>query len=118
MIAEPSDDEAVVTSVCTASDPASSVALVRLRVAYVHTSDAVIPPPLVSVRVPYAQISATRVPKVVRERDVDDHTAVGMVEARDDEAVRIAEVVLALMTAASELDAVPTTDEVLALIAV
>ena len=82
-----------------------------------------------SVRVPYAQISATSVPNVVREREVDDHTAVGMVEARDDEAVSIAELVLALMTEARddeavviaearEDDAVPTTDEVLALIAV
>ncbi len=61
---------------------------VRLRVAYVHTSDADIPVLPVSVRVPFVQTSATRLPKVVNERLDEDQTASGMVAYKDEDAVR------------------------------
>ena len=51
----------------------------------------------VSVRVPLAHTSAARVPNVVSERDADDQTLSGIVEARDVEAVNTVALVLELM---------------------
>jgi hypothetical protein len=81
------EDVAVATLAAVAKDPVSSVASESLRVAYDHTSAAVILPPEVSVRVPFAQTSAARLPNVVSDRDVADHTAVGNVLASDVDAV-------------------------------
>jgi hypothetical protein len=69
--------EAAVMSAAVAREPEVSVASVRLRVAKVHTSEAVREPPPVSVLVPLAQTSETRVPNVVRDRVGDTHTAAG-----------------------------------------
>ena len=90
VIAEPRDEVAVVRFTSVASDPVSRFASERRRVANVQTSFAV-RLVLVRVRVPLSQISATRVPNVVKERVGDAQTAVGIVEARDVEAVRISD---------------------------
>lgn len=81
------------------------VALVRFRVAYVHTSDAVSepPPPDVSVRVPFVQTSAARLPNVVKEREALIHTAVGIVERRDVEAVSTVAFVFELIVETAEV---------------
>ena len=82
------------------------------------------------VRVPFAHTSDAKVPKVVKLRDADDQTLVGIVAAKEVDAVRtrlsvlalmvlIAEVnwlfVLALMTVAKEVEAVRIALLVLAL---
>ena len=63
------------------------VASVRLRVPYVHTSEAE-SALAVSVLVPFVQTSAARVPKFVRDLEVFAQTAVGMVARSDVDAVR------------------------------
>ena len=83
------------------SDPTSRVASESLRVAYAQTSAAVIAVE-VSVRVPFVHTSAANVPNVVSERLVAAQTAVGMVEAREVEAVKILALVL-LFTSATIL---------------
>ena len=103
----PSDDEAIsvwaltavvpeVTFAAVAREPAVNVASVKLRVPYVHTSEAVIAT-LVRERVLFAHTSAASVPKLVRERDPLAQTAVGMVAASEVEAVRTVESVWELM---------------------
>lgn len=67
MIADPSELVAVSTSERVASEPDDSPAPVRVRVPFVHTSEARVPKP-VSVRVPLAQTSAASEPNVVSER--------------------------------------------------
>ena len=83
------EEDAVVRFAAVASEPVSSVESESLRVAYDQTSAAVILPPEVSVRVPLAQTSETSVPNVVSDRVPELQTAVGMVAARDDEAVKM-----------------------------
>jgi hypothetical protein len=80
VIAAASEVEAVVTSLVRASDPEVRVLSVRFRVAKVQTSDAVMPPPDVRVRVPLVHTSAAKVPKVVRERVGVAQIAPGSVE--------------------------------------
>ena len=95
------DDDALLTSDCRAKDPTSSVPSDSRRVAYVHTSDAVIEPE-VRVRVPFVQTSAASVPNVVRDLEAEDHTASGMDEARDVEAVSTVAFVLLLIVVIAE----------------
>ena len=76
-MAAPSDDVAVVTSDKVASDPEVRPAPVR-------------------VRVPFVQTSATKVPKDDRVRPEADQIAVGRVAKSDDEAVKMALLVLVL----------------------
>jgi hypothetical protein len=85
-----------------ASEPVSSVPSERRRVAYVQTSEAVREEPLVNVLVPFVHTSAAKVPKVVREREVADQTAVGIVEASEVEAVRTVALVLLLIVVIAE----------------
>ena len=103
----PSDDEALlvfafteetalVTSDAVASEPEVSEESVRFRVAYDQTSAAA-SVPAVRVRVALPQMSDTKVPKVVSERVPFAHTAVGIVEASDVEAVRTVALVLLLI---------------------
>ncbi len=89
---ELTEETAPVTSAWRASVPESSVPSESRRVLYDQTSEAVMPP-LVRVRVPFVQTSAASVPKVVRERELFAQTAVGMVEAREVEAVRTSDCV-------------------------
>ena len=118
-IAAAKEVEAVVTSDCTASDPAERPAPVKVRVPYVQTSDAVrveptvLPPKtsclpavpaVMKVEVATFQTSAANVPKVVRERAVVDQTAVGMVAKRDEEAVKTVELVLLLIVVIAEVN--------------
>ncbi len=92
------DEEAVTTSLCSASAPESNVVSDKRRVAYVQTSAAVrVPPPLVKVRVPLDQMSDTSVPNVVRERDALFQTPVGMVASNDVDAVKTVALVFELM---------------------
>jgi hypothetical protein len=104
---DPSDDDALlvfelieetalVTSDAVASEPESRDAPVRVRVAYVQTSDAA-SVPAVSVRVALDQISETNEPKVVSDRVPFAHTAVGIVEASEVEAVRTVALVFELI---------------------
>ena len=79
VIADASEVEAVVTSDVRANDPEVRVLSVRLRVAKVQTSDAVIEPD-VRVRVPLVQTSDAKVPKVVRLRVGLAQNAPGSVE--------------------------------------
>ncbi len=79
-----------VTSDWRASVPESSVPSERRRVAYDQTSEAVMEPE-VSVRVPFVQTSAAKVPKVVKLRALLAQTPVGMVDAREVEAERTSE---------------------------
>ena len=117
---------AVETFAAVAKEPEVNDASVRLRVLYVHTSEAVrVEPREVRVRVVFPHTSATSVPNVVRERDPDDHTAVGIVEARLVEAVRTVVFVLVLIVltavaieAFNDDDALPTMVLVFELIAV
>ena len=81
-------DVSDVTFAAVAKEPEVNDASVRLRVLYVHTSEAVRPPVVVSERVLFVHTSAANVPKLVSERVPTAHTAVGMVEAREVEAVR------------------------------
>ncbi len=112
--------EAVVRSAKVPREPEVKVASVRLRVAYVQTSEALIPPDEVRVRVPFVHTSAARVPNVVRDLEAEDQTEVGIVARSDVEAVRtvalvfeliveiaedICELVFALMFEASEVEA-------------
>jgi len=108
------EDTAEVTSDWTANEPEESEASVRSRVAYDQTWAAVRVEPEVRVRVPFVQTSEARVPKVVRDRAVDDQTLRGMVEAKDVEAVRTVASVWELM----EVTAPETAVLVLALTAV
>ena len=55
--------------------------------AYVQTSEAVMPAAEVSVRVPFVHTSAASEPKVVRDRVADDQTASGIDAANEVEAV-------------------------------
>ena len=95
------DEEAVVISDCRAREPESSVASDSLRVANDHTSDAVIPdavlvdrwrpiePGVVRVDVATFHTAAVRVPKSFNDLVPENaHTAVGIVEPSDVEAVR------------------------------
>lgn len=92
-----------VTFAAVASEPVSSVASERRRVAYDQTSDAVAPPlPEVSVRVPFAQTSAAREPKVVKLRVPLDHTPVGIVDANDEDAAKTVASVLELIVEIAE----------------
>jgi hypothetical protein len=107
--------DAELTSDLSANDPADRVASVRFRVPYVHTSDAVIPAALVSVRVLFNHTSAASEPKVVSDRAPDDQTASGIVAARLVEAFNTVEFVFELivvtafeMLAESEVDALST----------
>jgi len=95
----PSELEAFVTSDCTASEPDDRPAPVSVRVPKVHTCEAVRPedplerarpmlPGVVRLEVATFQTADTRVPKVSSERPLTAQTAVGMVEAREVEAVR------------------------------
>jgi len=98
----PSELDAFVTSDCTASEPDDRPAPVSVLPAKLHTCEAVkldppdtpfakalpIVPALVRVLVATFQTADTRVPKVSRERPLTAQTAVGMVEAREVEAVR------------------------------
>jgi hypothetical protein len=100
-----SEVEALVTSDCTAREPLESDAPVR-------------------VRVPLAQTSAARVPKVVRDLVAEDQTARGIAEASDDEAAKIDALVFVLIVvmllailAAREVEARSTVALVLALTA-
>lgn len=100
------EDDAFCTSVSVASEPDES-------------------PAPVSVLVPLFQTSAARVPNPVRVRVPDAHTAAGMpvtevastesVEPSDVEAVRTWRFVFALITAASDDDAVVTVPESVAI---
>ncbi len=67
VIAEPRDEVAVCTSLSVARLPLVSPAPVSVRVPFVQTSAAKVPKP-VRVRVPEAHMSAASVPKVVSER--------------------------------------------------
>ena len=70
--------------------------------------------PAVKVRVPLDHTSDASVPKDVRVRAPEFQTAVGtarMYAPSEDEAVCICALVLALTTAASEVEAVPTVVE-------
>ena len=96
-ITEARDVEALRISVVLAKAPESRVLSDSLRVAYVHTSAAVIPVPEVRVRVPFDQTSDARVPNDVRVRPDCDHTSAGIVEPRDVEAVNTVEFVLLLI---------------------
>ena len=87
VIAEARDEVAVVRFVRVAREPESRFASESRRVANVQTSFAV-KLPLVRVRVPLVQISATSVPNVVKDRDDDAQTAAGIVEANDVDAVK------------------------------
>jgi hypothetical protein len=104
-----------------ASEPVSSVASESRRVAYDHTSAAVAPPEDVRVRVPLAHTSAAKEPNVVKLRVPLAQTFVGIVAAKDEEAVStvasvllliveiadvICELVFALTTAAIDVEAV------------
>ena len=110
--------EAVVRSAKVPREPEVKVASVRLRVAYVQTSEALREE--VRVRVPFVHTSAARVPNVVRDLEAEDQTEVGIVARSDVEAVRtvalvfeliveigedICELVFALMFEASEVEA-------------
>ena len=117
VIAEAREEEAEVISDNLAREPDDKVASVRLRVANVQTSEAVIPvdtllancfpivPAPVRVEVAMFQTSAARVPKfdnVLVYAPVQ--TAVGIVEASDDEAVStVAFVLLLIVVIADEI---------------
>ena len=133
-MAEASDEEADVTSDCSANVPEVSVPAVIVRTPNDQTWDAVRPvefvartfpivPAFVSVEVAMFQTSEASEPNDVRERVAVDQTANGIVAANDVEAVstvtfvlvlivEIAEViwefVLALIPAASDEDAFKT----------
>jgi len=108
LIPATTDDDAVCTSDCVASEPASSEAPVRVRVALDHTSTA-------------------RLPKVVKLRVPDAHTAAGIpdmeeateesTEPSEEDAAVTIELVFELTVAATDEDAVATTASVLALTA-
>jgi len=119
VIAAAIEEEAVVTSDCNANEPEVRPAPVRVRVPNDQTSAAVrVPPPLepvpanvswrpvvpgvVKVDVATFQTSDARVPKVVSERVPLAQTAVGMVEAKEVEAVRTVEAVYASIVEMAE----------------
>ena len=96
-ICEPIELEAVVMSDCSAREPEVKVPSVRLRVAYVQTSEAVNVLPDVRVLVPFVHTSAANVPNVVKERLVLAQTAVGIVARSDVEAVNTVAFVFAFI---------------------
>ena len=102
LITAPKEVEAVVKLESVAKEPESKVPEVRFLVAYDQTSEALIPPPEVSVRVPFVHTSAARVPKVVSDLAVFAHTPVGMVARSDVDAVRTVALVLLLMVETAE----------------
>jgi hypothetical protein len=112
VIAEARDDEAFVTSDVFARVPDVRVASVRLRVANDQTCEAVMPvaresclpvvPSAMTLEVAMFQTSEARVPNVVRDRTEFAHTAVGMVEASDEEAVNTVALVFELMVEIAE----------------
>ncbi len=96
LVFEFTEETALVTSDAVASEPVVSEAPVRVRVAYDQTSDAA-SVPAVRVRVAFDQMSDTNEPKVVSDRVPLAHTAAGIVEASDVEAVRTVALVFELM---------------------
>ena len=98
-------DVSDVTFAAVAKEPEVNDASVRLRVLYVHTSEAVRvePPPVplesaipvvpgaVSVLVATFHTSAANVPKLVKERVPEDQTARGIVETSDEDAFKISD---------------------------
>ncbi len=120
VIAAPIDVEAVVTLADVAKVPESRVPSESLRVAYDQTSAADAVPP-VMVLVPFVHTSAAREPNDESVLSELAQIAVGNVDARDDEAVKMAALVFELTAAvpaviavAIEDEAVPTTEFVLA----
>jgi hypothetical protein len=117
VIAEASDEVAVVTSASVASDPAVRVASVSRRVEYDHMEASVSEPPptvetltsrlstrcLPTVPTPFSvdvatfHTSAAREPNELSVRVVLAHTAVGMVAKREVEAVSMVELVFRLI---------------------
>jgi hypothetical protein len=96
LVFEFTEETALVTSDAVASEPVVSEAPVRVRVAYDQTSDAA-SVPAVRVRVAFDQMSDTNEPKVVSDRVPLAHTAAGIVEASEVEAVRTVALVFELM---------------------
>ena len=94
--AAPMDEDAVVRSESVASEPEERPAPVRVRVPFVHTS-AASDPKVVRLRVPFAQTLAGMevILDAIEVREIP----------REEEAVRTVALVFALMTAASEDDA-------------
>ena len=106
------DEDAEVTSDCKASAPTSIVPSDKRRVANVQTSEALRPvdncfpivPAFVRVEVAMFHTSEAREPKVVRVRVPFSQTAVGMVEAREVEAVNTVASVCALIVDIAEVN--------------